>query len=78
MDCGDALSMRLPGNLCKNRINHVKITLDPSDTYTVEFGRIWGTNYKVLDTISDVYVENLREVFEGRTGLATSLGTMGR
>ncbi len=79
---GDAtsLSFRLPGNgFAKNGINYVKVTLEPSDTYTVVFkkiGRAPGFKVTEFDKVEDVYCDNLREVFERATGLATSLGTM--
>ena len=51
----------------------VKITLKPSDTYEVEFGRTHGFDYKVVKTVDDVYADNLRSVFTDVTGLYTSL-----
>jgi len=77
LDHGNALSMRLPGNMCKHRINYLKIVLDPSDTYTMEFGRVWGTQYKVIETVKDVYCDMLQNIFTEKTGMETSLGTMG-
>jgi hypothetical protein len=76
----NALSFKLPGGggFAKDGINYVKITLDPSDTYTVEFSRVRGRTVKTLHTVSDIYAENLRDVFTRATGLQTSLGTMGR
>lgn len=59
------------------RTNKVRITLDADDTYSVEFMRIAKKagvpTVTTLDTISGVYADNLREVFEGYTGLATAL-----
>ena len=66
------LSFRLP-KFEGLRINYVRITLDPSDTYTVEFSRVYGGKYTVLETVSDVYCDTLRQVFESATGLRTSL-----
>jgi len=74
----DALSMRLPGNMCRQRINYLKIVLDPSDTYTMEFGRVWGSKYKVIETVEGVYCDMLCDIFTSKTGMETSLGTMGR
>jgi hypothetical protein len=75
----NSLTFRLPdaGGFTKDGINAVQITLDPSDTYTVTFSRIRGGMPKVISMYRDIYVENLREVFERETGLATSLGKMG-
>lgn len=54
-------------------INSVRITLDPSDTYTIEFGKVGRADYRVIETVSDVYCDMLADVFESVTGLATSL-----
>ena len=59
-------------------INYTKITLAPSDTYTVEFGYIRSPNYIVRSTHSDIYCDMLQELWESETGLKLSLGTMGR
>lgn len=78
---GDAnsLTFRLPGagGFCKDGINVVKVTLDPSDTYTVVFSRLRGAKLTVVSQSSDVYADVLQDVFTRATGLATSLGTMG-
>lgn len=75
-DHGNALSMKIPSS--KNKINYLKIILAPDDTYTIEFGRVWGMNYNVIETVEGVYCDMLRDIFEDRTGLFVSLGTMGR
>lgn len=49
---------------------NVRVTLDPSDTYTVTTSTLSG---KVCKTDSDVYAENLQRVFTEQTGLYTSL-----
>lgn len=56
--------------------NYIKITLDVSDTYTVEFGRIRGFDYTVVQTDSDVYCDQLRPLIETTTGLYLSMGRM--
>jgi hypothetical protein len=53
--------------------NYVKITLNFRDTYDVEFGRLRGMNYKVIESFSDVYNNSLRSLFEKTTGLYLSL-----
>lgn len=73
MTGGNDLHFRIPGNLTLNGINAVRITLDPSDTYTVIFSKIRGYNIKEIATFSDVYCDNLREIFENTTGLRTHL-----
>lgn len=58
-----------------DRINSIRITLDPSDTYTVQFWRIArrGLEFKLVDEFALVYADNLRDTIERRTGLALSL-----
>lgn len=69
----DSLSFRLPSNFAKQGINYVKITLKPSDTYTVETGKIRGLDYKKLGEQEMVYADNLRRVFTSITGLDVAL-----
>lgn len=65
------LSFRLP---CFPgiKINHVKIILNGSDLYDVTFGRIYGHKYTIISEHSDVYCDDLRQLFESETGLRTS------
>ena len=69
----NSLQFRLPSNFATDGINSVVITLDPSDTYTVRFGKIRGTTYKVICELQDVYCDMLCDIFESHTGLRTSL-----
>ena len=66
-----ALSFKLPNN-AKDGINYVKVTLEASDTYTVEFGRVWGKTYTVKSTHTDIYCDVLADLFERQTGLYVS------
>jgi hypothetical protein len=73
----DTLTFRIPN--AKNGIKSVVITLDPSDTYTVKFYKPgyfrkgeWVAEKWVAEH-SDVYCDQLREIFETETGLLTSL-----
>jgi len=68
---GKMLMFRIPK--ANRGINHVRITLAPSDTYTVEFGRKRSMNYKVISTFKDIYNDQLQDLFERETGLYTSL-----
>lgn len=60
-------------------VNIVKITLDPSDTYTVRFLSArrkkgeYAPTIKVLAECSDVYVDSLHATLEAHTGMYTSL-----
>ena len=65
-----ALSFRVRGS---KAVNYIKITLNGKDLYDLEFGKIWGSNYKVKATHEDVYVDMLHRLIEKETGLYTSL-----
>ena len=69
----DGLSFRLPGTLTRNRINHVRITLDPCDTYTVTFSVIRGNTVKEIAKHDDIYNDMLTELFRYVTGLETRM-----
>jgi hypothetical protein len=61
-----------------NKINCCQLTLDiNSDLYHIKFMQI--VDFKVTDrgTHADVYVENVREIFESSTGLYLSLWVFG-
>lgn len=71
----NALSFRLPGGggFTRGGINFVRVTLEPDDTYTMEFGRVYGTKYTKINEYRDVYNADLRRVFTSETGLETHL-----
>ena len=56
------------GKNAKN-VNNVRVTLTPDDLYTVEFGKVWGTKYKVLSKHEGVYCDMLVDLFESETGM---------
>lgn len=61
-----------PGYI-KNGINMVTVRLTPSDTYTVEYGKLRGMKYTVVATSENVYCDTLQADFLDTTGLFTSL-----
>ena len=74
----DYLGMALPtARHDGKRVTHVRVTLDPSDTYTVEAlsfnPRSRVAPFKTIVTESGVYCDNLQAVFTDLTGLATHL-----
>lgn len=73
VDHGNGLSFKLPSNFATGGINYVKITLEPSDEYTVEFGKLRGLKYTVIETVEGVYCDMLQDVFTSATGLDTHL-----
>lgn len=67
------LQFRLPSNFARDGINTVRITLDPSDTYTVRFLEVRGTDVTEHHETSGVYCDGLEDLFTRRTGLDTRL-----
>lgn len=71
---GRGLQFKIQGS---KKANTIRIVLEPSDTYTVEFWSCRGLNARVVAKHSDVYVDSLHELIEHETGLYTSIGTTG-
>ena len=72
----DASSLTFKVGRNARKVTHVTVTLDPTDTYTVEFvkcGRAPRYTRTVLATVSNVYEDGLRAVIETNTGLYLSL-----
>jgi hypothetical protein len=69
-----SLAFSIPA--AKDRINKVRINLDFSDTYTVQFYAIRGTKFRAVSESTGVYFDQLQAIFTEATGLYTSLGTM--
>lgn len=68
---GENMLLFSVGRGAKAGINKVRVTLDPSDTYTVEFFRIRGVNVKTIAKHSDIYCDQLQDVFTSETGFYT-------
>lgn len=68
-----ALTFTLPSNFANHKINRVRVTLTPADTYTVEFYRVRGIKCDRFAAVENVYCDNLAECFTRITGLDTSL-----
>ena len=74
IDEGNGLQWKIGKNA--KRVTHIRVTLDPSDTYTVEFikaGRAPRFEIKTLASHSLVYFDQLRGIIEAETGLYLSL-----
>jgi len=54
-------------------ITKIAVTLDPSDTYTIQFWKGRGVNMKLVAEESDVYVDQLHSMIEQHTMLRTRL-----
>ena len=61
------------GRGATNKATHVRVTLDESDTYTVEFFSIRGVNVKKIISHEMVYADQLCSVFTAQTGMDVSL-----
>lgn len=72
-DVGNGLAFQIPASLTKQRINAVKIVLDPSDTYTVKFMRMTSRELKTISEHTMIYCDQLEDLFEQQTGLYTHL-----
>jgi hypothetical protein len=69
----NSLQFKLPTKFAKNNINFVRVTLDPSDTYTVQFFNYRGLNLKKIEEASSVYCDQLQDIFTSVTGLDCTL-----
>lgn len=65
-DKGGTLSFRFKG--CR-KANAVRLVLNGSDLYDVEFHKITKAGAKLVAAHSDLYFDQLRETFERETGL---------
>jgi hypothetical protein len=70
LDSGDALSFDIRGS---REFNKVQITLEPSDTYKVEFFKFRAFERVNYLERSGVYADGLHQCIEHNTGLALSL-----
>jgi hypothetical protein len=66
-----ALTMKLRAN--KAGATHLRITLDPSDTYLVEFLKVRAGKVTSVKTTENIYFDQLQEIFTEVTGLYTHL-----
>ena len=68
----NGFAFRLPRN-AKDGINYVQISLNGLDLYDLEFKSIWRGRIKVVKSFTDIYDDQLKELFTETTGLNTSL-----
>jgi hypothetical protein len=70
-----ALSFKFKAR-ASNGANHCKVTLDPSDTYTVVFTSVRGTKVTVKGEFEGIYNDQLKALFERETGLYLTMPTI--
>lgn len=55
------------------KANHLRIHLNGLDLYDLTFTKIRGVDVKTVETITNIYAEDLKPVIEQSTGLCLSL-----
>ena len=68
----NSLQLALPSYFAKNGINRVRVTLQPSDTYLVEFFKVRATKMTQIGSFDGIYADTLAALFTEQTGLQTS------
>jgi hypothetical protein len=67
----DSLTFKIMRNA--KMVSHVRITLQPSDLYQVEFLKVRGGKVQTLASHDGIYFDGLCSLFERETGLYTRL-----
>lgn len=72
LDCGNALKFEFKGS---RKVNRCKIELNALDLYDVTFYQMRPTSMTCpeIKSVPGVYADQLTDIFEDVTGLATSL-----
>lgn len=70
---GDESALQFAIQGSPKKVSKIRITLDPSDTYTVAFYRGRGLNIREVASVSFVHADSLRATITAHTGLYTSL-----
>jgi hypothetical protein len=61
----------------KQKINICELTYNAgADLFNLEFKRAWSNGLKTISRHEDVYIDEVRPIFEDETGLVLSLGRM--
>lgn len=73
---GDTNSLQFKIGRNAKKVTHIVVTLDPSDTYRVEFvhyGRAPKHTRTTIASLDGVFADMLRSIIEGNTGLFLSV-----
>lgn len=74
INAGNGLRFDLPASLTKQRANKFSVLYcSETDSYTLVLAKYRNLDYKVLETVEGIYVDNLRQTFTRMTGLDTHL-----
>lgn len=68
-----SLHFQLPARFATNGATRVKVMLDPTDTYTMEFFRVRKMEAVTISRHEGLYCDMLQDVFTSETGLDTHL-----
>ena len=69
----NGLQFNLPRG-ASNKANIVQVTINDKDLYCLAFYSLRGVNCREIESVNNIFVEDLRTVFTDKTGLLTSLG----
>lgn len=73
LQAGLQLDLPKKAHYVKNGITRLWIELTPADTYTIRAWKIHGMNAYQVDTVENVYCDELQSIFTELTGLDTHL-----
>jgi phosphotransferase system IIB component len=68
-----SLTFKLPRQMTRGGITHVRITLNAQDTYNMEGLKVRGVNCSTEREMFGIHAENLQQAFTAMTGLDTHL-----
>jgi hypothetical protein len=69
-----SLQFQLPARFAAKGIRYVKVSLEPSDTYEMTFGKSKGKyEYVEVSSYQGLYFDQLQSIFTRETGLETHL-----
>jgi hypothetical protein len=57
----------------QSKITLVKFSLNGKDLYDLEFGKIYRHDYRKVCEVNDLYIDQIRQVFESKTGYITTI-----
>lgn len=66
----NGLQFKIKGS---KKVNSIFITLEPTDTYSIQFWKAKKGSPELVKEETDVYVDNMHSVIESVTGLYTRL-----
>lgn len=71
----NGVQFTLPSKGVANKANLVRVTVNDKDLYCISFLRLTSTQYREIEAVDNIFVEDLQTIFTNKTGLLTTLGT---